>query len=63
MNQQQVTENGGFYFVAPASDPGDRYAAGIEGNRFATTEDAEEAIAALKATPGFDGEWVVRWHD
>ncbi len=56
------TENKGFYYIAPADDPANAYAAGTD-NRF--EDEAEAALVAeeLAKVPGFEGEWVVRWRD
>lgn len=48
----------GNFWIAPASDPDDRYAAGVDDNHFATREEAEEAIESLQ-TLGV--EWNIEW--
>lgn len=63
LSQARIQELGGFYFVAPADEPGNRHAVGIDGNQFESPDEAGKAIVALQATPGFDGEWVVRFAD
>lgn len=48
------------YYLAPASDPTDRYAAGYDANRFETRADAEATIPELRALGGdCDIDWVV----
>lgn len=37
------------WFLAPATDRSDEFAAGYDGNTFATREEAEAAIPALQA--------------
>lgn len=63
LSSEQIQTLGGFYFVAPADEPGNRHAAGIDGNQFSDPSEAREAIDALRQTPGFEGEWVVRFCD
>jgi len=46
------------YWIAPASDPRDRYAAGYDGNAFRTRREAERAIRDLRR---LGGEWNVAW--
>lgn len=46
------------FWIAPASDPRDRYAAGYNGNRFATKGEAQQAIESLRR---LGGEWDVAW--
>jgi len=48
----------GRFWIAAASDPRDRYAAGYDGNSFAT---AREARAAIKSLQRLGGEWDVPW--
>lgn len=48
------------YHLAPASDPQDIYAAGYDGNKFESVEDALSAIPGLRAVDeDYDHEWVV----
>lgn len=48
------------FWVVPADDPTDRYAAGYSGNGFPTREAAEAAIPALRELgPDWDCDWVV----
>jgi hypothetical protein len=50
----------GRYWIAPASDPKDRYAAGYDGNQFSSRKEAEAAIRSLRRLGGeFDVAWVV----
>lgn len=54
----------GLYYIAPADEPEDQYAAGFDGNLFATRAEAEETAVSLEsAYPADDqpeGGWVVR---
>lgn len=64
MSTAKTKDLGGFYFIAPASDPSDRHAAGYDGNRFADAAEAEREIPNLRAIgPDFDIDWVVRFCD
>ncbi len=47
----------GTFYIAPASDRRDEFAAGYDGNVFATREQAEAEIPHLVAA--IDGEWTV----
>jgi len=48
------------FFVAPAYDLTDRYAAGFDSNRFESRDQAEEAIDSLRSLGGdFDIDWVI----
>lgn len=48
------------YWIAPAENPTDRYAAGYDDNSFASLEEAEGVIAGLRALgEEWDCEWVV----
>lgn len=44
------------WYLAPASDPSDEWAAGYDGNDFATREEAEAVIPQLVDHLG--GDWV-----
>lgn len=46
------------YYIAPERDRSDRYAAGYDGNRFESQEEAIEAIESLRA---MGGEWDIEW--
>ncbi len=65
-NVEDARDDGGCefchsYWLAPASDPTDRYAAGFDGNHFATRDEAEDAIETLRDLGGaFDCDWIVR---
>lgn len=48
----------GTWFLAPSDDYTDDYAAGYDGNTFATREEAEAAIEGLGEAFGDDAEWV-----
>jgi hypothetical protein len=53
-------QRAGRYYLAPASNPTDTYAAGYDDNVFDTLAEAEAAIPALCALGGeWDHEWVV----
>lgn len=48
------------FWIAPAEDPRDRYAAGYDGNHFRTRREAQRAIASLRSHGGeFDAPWVI----
>lgn len=48
------------FWIAPAGDPRDRYAAGYDGNHFRTRREAQRAIASLRSHGGeFDVPWVI----
>lgn len=44
-----TTHTPGTWFLAPSTDRSDEYAAGYDGNTFASREEAEAAIPALQA--------------
>lgn len=46
------------FYLAPASDPTDRYAAGYDGNAFPTRAAAEAEIEKLRR---IDGEFCIDW--
>jgi hypothetical protein len=55
---EQNTE--AYYYIAPASNLNDEYAAGYDGNRFDSLEEARATIPALRASgPEFDIEWSI----
>lgn len=48
------------FWIAPADNPRDRYAAGYDGNHFRTRREAQRTIASLRAHGGeFDVPWVI----
>lgn len=50
----------GRFWISPAADPRDRYAAGYEENHFQTRREAQRAIASLRKLGGdFDVSWVI----
>lgn len=54
----------GNFWLAPLSDPDDRYPAGIDGNAFRTFRSALRAIPIMRECDGrMDVPWVVRYRD
>ena len=47
------------WYVVPKSDPSDKYAAGYDGNEFASEEEAKKAAKELEKIPGFEIDWIV----
>ncbi len=52
---------GTLYFIAPADDPRDQYAAGYDGNLFGDQAEAERIAESLSSDlgPDYDVPWVV----